>query len=507
MSTPRSGEHERRLAIGSIAQQGAQVFIALSSLALITVLGRRLELAAFGTYALFVSIASYLLFAHNSVEAAAVKLLSAAPTQEERDRVFTTAVVMYAAWAFLGGLVVAVGGLALPGALGVPADLHDEVRLGAVLMGAATFVGWPLKAYRDVLRSAQVFRRVAAADAIGYGVMAGASVALAFTGAPLWTLIAVGGAIPLFMGAAAAGFVLAAKVPARFRPRLLERREVRSFTGLSWYLLVMNVADLVIYSLDRVILALFKSAAVVGLYEGPVRAHNLVRQTAGTMVFTVLPAASRYEATGDVQRTRDLLVRGTRYVLAMVVPLVVVLASLASPLLGAWLGPGFREGAVALTLLAGYWLINANTVVAGPMLVAHGHAAWLARYGWMVALTNLSLSLALTPPLGLDGVVLGTVIPYALAFPVFMRFVLRKLPVSLSDLWREAWLPAYATGAALGLALVAVRLAVSPEGIVAIAGIGAAGLAVYWLAFFRLWLRPNERQLMGDVVRGMLRAA
>ena len=38
------------------------------------------------------------------------------------------------------------------------------------------------------------------------------------------------------------------------------------------------LADLFIYALDRVVLGLFRPAATVGLYEGPVRAHNVVRQ-------------------------------------------------------------------------------------------------------------------------------------------------------------------------------------------------------------------------------------
>ena len=69
--------------------------------------------------------------------------------------------------------------------------------------GALTVVGWPLKACRDALRDAQLFRRVALADFLGYFTMAGLSIALAVSDAPLWLLIAVGGAVPLFIGLAA----------------------------------------------------------------------------------------------------------------------------------------------------------------------------------------------------------------------------------------------------------------------------------------------------------------
>jgi hypothetical protein len=36
--------------------------------------------------------------------------------------------------------------------------------------------------------------------------------------------------------------------------------------------------------------------------------------------------------------------------------------------------------------------------------------------------------------------------------------------------------------------------------------VAGAGLLAYWLAFYTLWLRPGERELVRDVVRGLLPA-
>jgi O-antigen/teichoic acid export membrane protein len=286
------------------------------------------------------------------------------------------------------------------------------------------------------------------------------------------------------------------------RPR---REEVREFTIVARDLLVGGAADLVVYQLDRVILGAFQSAATVGLYEGPVRAHNLVRFVTGALGFTVLPAASAYRAAGDVARTRDLIVRGTRYVLALTLPLVAVLCALAAPLLEAWLGEAFVEAAPAMTILLAYWLVAANALVATTVLIAHGHTLWLAHYAWTVALTNLALSVALTPWLGLDGVVLGTTLPYVVAIPIAMRKALRELPVRASDFWSAAWLPGYTTAAAVGAAIVALRLVTPIEGLLPVIAVATAGVGFAWGAWWVLWLTPEERRLAGDVVRGMFR--
>ena len=502
-----SGADERRLAIGSVAQQSVQLLVALASLAVITVLARELSFAGFGVYTLFVSFSTYLLFAQTAVEGAAVAMLAGAGEDDAaRTRVFSTTVAAYALAGLVAGLLIAIASLVLPGPLGVPEPLQDDASLGGVLTGVLTMVGWPLKACRDALRAAQLFRRVALADFLGYSSMAALSIGLAVAGAPLWLLIAVGGSVPVFIGLAAGViFALVRALGLRVSPASMERATTRRFTRMSSQLLATGVADFVIYSLDRVVLSAFKGSSAVGLYEGPLRVHNLVRLTAGTLSFGVLPAASDYLAKGDTSRARDLLVRGTRYVLALVVPGVVVVMVLAGPILAVWLGPRFATADTAMTIFVGYWLINANTVVAAGMLVAHGESGWLARYAWAVALACLAASLALTPLLGLDGLVLGTAIPYAVSFPFFLRFALSKLPATLGDLARRAWLPAYPLAVLLALALGGARLAFDLDSLGEVLVVGLGGLAAYWLVFAAVFLDASERRLALDVVRGMLR--
>jgi O-antigen/teichoic acid export membrane protein len=291
----------------------------------------------------------------------------------------------------------------------------------------------------------------------------------------------------------------------RYRKDLVSVGSLRALSGLSTYLLLGGVADLVIYSLDRAVLAILRSPATVGLYEGPVRAHNFVQHAQSSLVSPVVPASARYAAAEDVQRTRDLLIRGMRYTLAAVVPLTIVLMILAKPILEVWLGSNFAVAGTAMTLLVGYWLINANTGVPGRMMIAAGRIRGLTLYASVIACINLALSVALTPSLGINGVVLGTTISYVLGFPFFLRMVLTTFPVRLSDLAREVWLPAYLTAAGIGAALLAVRLTVPLDTLPRVVGVGAAAAISYWVIYYSVWLRPNERVLVKTVARSLLR--
>jgi O-antigen/teichoic acid export membrane protein len=502
---PVAGEHERHLAISAIAQQFTGVLGLLSMLAAVTVLARRLPLAAFGTYGLLVSFTSYVLFAQRTIETATVKAIAEANDSRERAQAFSTALVLYVGAGLMAGIAITGAGIALLSVFGVPASLHHQARLGILALGAVTAVGWPFNLFQDILRGSQLFLASAAAEAAAFVVVAGTLVGLALSDAPLWLLVGVGAAIPFTTGVSSACVVRARELPFKFERSAITRDSLRRFLSLSTYLFITGISDLVIYSLDRAVLAAFRSAAAVGLYEGPARAHGLLQQVHSALATPVVSASARYAARRDVERTRLLLLRGARYQYAAVVPPTIVLMILARPILDVWIGAKFEAATTAMVVLTSYWLLNGGVGVPGRMLVAAGRARTLALYAGGVALANLGLSLGLTPSMGLNGVVLGTTIAYALGFPFFIRVILSTFPVSLGDLVRDVWLPAYLTGAVVAGGLFAVRLMLHPGSLGAVVGAGLVTVIGYWAIYYVVWLNPAERVLVKSVVRAALR--
>jgi O-antigen/teichoic acid export membrane protein len=221
-----------------------------------------------------------------------------------------------------------------------------------------------------------------------------------------------------------------------------------------------------------------------------VRAHNLFYAYYGALGVTALPTVSAYAAEAERGRLRELVVRGSRYTLALVVPVCAGLMCLSDLVLEAWLGDGFDEGGTAMALMLSYWLLFGSLGVHQMVLVGCGRAKEVARIMGGVALGVLVLSLALTPALGLEGPAVAVAASYTAAFPFLQRLVLRETGVGLRELVRRAWLPAYVLGAALAGGLVALRNAVALDSPGAVVAALAAGLAAYWLAW---WLLVPDR--------------
>ncbi len=354
--------------------------------------------------------------------------------------------------------------------------------------------------YLDALRSSLLLPRAAATEIAGVTLHLALMLALILGDASLAVLIGASGAMMLMSGLLSAAQVRALRLPYRFRRRELARSRARELVQVGGYLLVVELSNLVIYALDRVILGVFRSATAVGLYEGPVRAHNLFYALANALAVTTLPAGSRYEAAGDRERLRALAVRGSRYTLAFFVPLAVTAIALSGPLLEVWLGERYREGEVALAILVSYWLLYGALAVTPGFLVGAGRARSVARYMAGVAALSLGLSLALTPALGLEGPALGTAIAFFAAFPFLVRLALSASGTPVGELARRAWLPAYALGAALAVVLVILRLAFVLDDLGPFLAAALGGLAAYWAAFYVAVLSSDERRLVRETV-------
>lgn len=483
-------------------QQAAGIAGLLAMLAIVTVLARRLTLAEFGVYGLLASLAGYLLVIQNAAATAAVAGIAASKEPDERSRAFSTAAVVYAAAGATAGLAVAAAGVVLSLAVEMPSEVARQARLGSLSIGLVTALGWPLTVYRDALRADQRFARVAVTEVIAVIAYAAVVLVPALAGAGLAVVIAASGALPLLVGLGCALAGVRRDLPRR---AAISSSAARDFARLAGHVSFAEAASAAIYALNRMILGVFKSSSLVAIYEGPVRAQNLVRSLSGAITVTALPAASSYAADRDAARQGELLVRGARYSTALVVPLAVTGMALAAPVLGVWLGPEFREGGAAMAILLAYWLVTAPTGVVAAILIAAGRARDLARYAGAVAAANLVLAMALVAPFGLEGVAVATSLPYVVAFPWLLGRALAAAGVPGRAFVRSALAPAYALAAVLGAGLVALRLAASPETLPAVLGGALAGLAAYWTAYYALCLDAAERHLVGDVARGFAR--
>jgi len=92
-------------------------------------------------------------------------------------------------------------------------------------------------------------------------------------------------------------------------------------------------------------------------------------------------------------------------------------------------------------------------------------------------------------------------VSYLVFFPLMLRIGLGVGGVSLGELARGAWLPAYSLGAVLAVALVGLRLALDPHDLLTVVALLVGGPLAYWEAYYLLALDEDERALARSLFR------
>jgi O-antigen/teichoic acid export membrane protein len=489
----------RLLASGALLQQLAQGSGLLALLVIVTLLARRVSVPELAAYGLISSLAGYLLVLKNSVSNSSVRAMASAADNEERARVFSAAAVLYAIVGLGTGVMIALAAVILSATV-FDGDLAVVAREGGLGLGAITAVGITASVYLDALRAERRFVRAASAEIVAVSIYVSILVALILSGAGLAVVIALTGALPLISGTLCAFLVRREDVRLRIRGAGATRAHTMAIVPTARWLLVVEACTVITYASGRIMLGAFRSPRAVGLFEGAVRSHNLLYALAQALAVPTVPTASRYAAQHDERRLHQLAIRGTRYTLTLFVPICVTLMTLAEPVITVWLGEKYEAGATALTIIVAYWLLFGALVATPGFLVGLGQARKVAQVMIGIAVTNLVLSLVLTPELGVEGPAVAVTTAFVLGFPFMLRIGLQATSVRLGELARGAFGPAYALGAVLAAALLVARQVLELDTLPVVFGVGALGVMAYWTACYLLWFDENERALVRGLV-------
>jgi O-antigen/teichoic acid export membrane protein len=282
--------------------------------------------------------------------------------------------------------------------------------------------------------------------------------------------------------------------PLALRFSSFRRERLREVTGFSVYFAIIDWSTRLNYTVDTFTIGVFLNTTAVGVYAVGLRlSEALLRVTNQLQVF-LFPAVVHRAVEGRITEQRTLLVRATRFQLAIAMALCGSAAALADVLIRTWIGPGFEEGVITTQLLAGVVVLRAWMGMPGTLLKGCGRHALVAKVSALSAVANVLLSVTLVKVMGIIGVALGTVIPVAtLAAVVIFPTACREVELPVMTGYRRVVWPTVWPAVLVVMALAYTRHAV-PLRLVAVLTHLAAGVLAYAALFFAFGLDREERQ-------------
>ena len=349
-------------------------------------------------------------------------------------RYFTNALVLTAGVAALAGAAFAVAfpHIRWTALFNVSSNVRaGEVRYTVAAAVALMLFGLPCNLASKLLAGYQELHRNNAAVCAG----AAASVAgLAFgivlrVSMPVLFIISVG-CFTFANFAALLVTVVWAKPWLRPRPSFVDGCAIRELLNSGSAFFLIQVAGVVVFSSDNVVVSHYLGAAEVTPYSVTWRLVGLAALLQSLIFSALWPAYAEAYARRDyswIRRTFSVTMKGT---VALNVACGVVLVLFGQAVIRVWAGPAAVPSNYLLLAMAVWALISGFMSVESCLLAALNRTREQAVLSILAAVVNIALSIAMVRHVGSLGVIGGTILSYLLVLvapqSLIVRGVFRK---------------------------------------------------------------------------------
>jgi O-antigen/teichoic acid export membrane protein len=468
---------------------------------------RKLGPDSYGVWVLALSFsvsAGYLSISDLGLQAGVTRFVADADGRGEHGRigeVVSSALAVLGSAALLAVVVLLALSIGAEHLFHVPASLHTALQLLFVLLAAEALFGLPGLAFEGLLEGLQRYGWIRFLDLSRQVLYTILAVVVLATGRGV---VAYGAAMVASSAFVATGYAVAARVLCpnlRISPRLVNRAALGPLANFSAWIFLGRICGVVWAQMDKLILAVAAGTSVLTGYDIAARIQSAASYPMSLTTTAVVPATANLSAMESTVRLQALLVRGTRYTLALSLPITIAAMILARPLIIGWVGDRYANMAGPTQLFLAYQLLVSSATIANTMLIGLGRVRAVMMCVAFAVVVNLIISVILVGPLGISGVIIGTLVGFGITAPLYLRLVLHELSMTFGDFVRRAILPIVPCAAVFAGLLALTAALAQPGHLITVAACCVPAGIIYVLAVVRFSMTAEERSsLLGFVL-------
>ncbi len=216
-------------------------------------------------------------------------------------------------------------------------------------------------------------------------------------------------------------------VPLSMRFFRYDRVVMKKLLKFGSQLQVSRVAEIVQSQFDKLLLTRFIGLSAVSLYDFGSRPLGRLRALPLTAITSIVPAVSALEAAEDAVRIRAAVLRSTRYMIVLALPMFAFALCFSGEILTVWLGNSLPQSALTMSIFSIAYLAN---VVMGPLALASqgtGQPQYQMKAMLIQVVLNIVLSTLFVMLAGYYGAVAGTTTAMITGTLIFLNWYGKKL--------------------------------------------------------------------------------
>ena len=448
--------------------------------------------SAYGLWMLTASVTTYFSILDLGYGGALVKFVAQYRARRDSgalNEILSTTFVVFATFGAVTYVVAIVIALYIGKLFQLTPDQVHTGRIVMLIISLNVAVGMAVSVFGGVINGFQRYDLNNLVGTITSVIIAVVNVAVLLAGYGLIELVAATTIVRLLSYVVYRANAYRVFPELQLRIASFRRERLREITSLSVFMLLIDWANKLNYSVDALVIGAFMGTSAVAVWVVGQRLAEIVQRLTNQLNDVLFPTVVDNDTADRIHRLQAILIQGTRLSLATVVPMGGAMMLMATPLVRAWVGAEFAGSVIVLQLLSLTVIVRIGAATATTLLKGAGEHRLVAFANVAAALVNVAVSIAIVKPFGLVGVAIGTLVPVSIAsslviFPAGCRRVGLTLARGLTEaVWPAIW-PAgvmtafvYLTRDRLPLSLFAVTAEMAAACLIYVAVFVAFGIS------------------------------
>jgi len=210
--------------------------------------------------------------------------------------------------------------------------------------------------------------------------------------------------------------------PARF-----ERTKARTLFGQGFLFFLLQLTGIVVFNSDNLVITHYLGAAEVTPYSIAWRLTSYASLLQSMLIPSFWPAFTEAYHKRDMQWVRNTYRNMTQKTLMAVTAAALLLGFFGHWIIRVWAGRAVVPSSLLLWTLAGWAILVATTTNQALLLTATGRLRLEAAVAVLAAIANLGLSIYLVQRIGAEGVILSTILSFAIFMIVPQELEVRRV--------------------------------------------------------------------------------
>ncbi len=402
----------------------------------------------YGIWILVGSLTGYLGLLDLGIRPAIVRFVSkykALNDEESINGVINTSLLVFSIAGLVALLISLVIAYLSVDIFKVTKDYHAELRLVLVLVGLNVALGFPFGVFNAFLNAWQRFDLNNTIIISAYLLRAGLIVLFLKLGYGLLALALITLSTSLLEYVLKVRYCFKVFPALKIKLSLANKKTLKMILQFSLFSFIMGASTLLAYYSDSIVIGCFLSAAAITFFAIAANLIEYLKQLVNTVSVTLTPVASTFDALGDLNRMKNLLLVGTKYLVMIILPIGYTYIIMGKTFINLWMGEsyGSTSSMVLLILMFSYFGFLSQ-FISNSIFYGMSKHRLLSLSCLGMSILNLVLSIILVKPLGVYGVALGTAIPLVFYGTLFVpTYICRVLKLRLWVYVKQSFIPPF----------------------------------------------------------------